>query len=69
MLQDSVSLGRVFRLWLPLAASWLLMGVELPMLQVFVNRMDDAKIHLAAYGSIAFAIALVIEGPIIQLLV
>lgn len=67
-MQDSVTLGRVFRLWLPLAASWLLMGIELPILQTFVNRMDDPKIHLAAYGSIAFAIALVIEGPIIQLL-
>lgn len=44
------------------------MGVELPMLQIFINRLDDAKIHLAAYGSVAFAIALVIEGPIIQLL-
>jgi hypothetical protein len=44
------------------------MGVELPMLQIFINRLDEAKIHLAAYGSVAFAIALVIEGPIIQLL-
>jgi len=44
------------------------MGVELPLLQIYINRLDEPTIHLAAYGSIAFAIALVIEGPIIQLL-
>lgn len=53
---------------MPLAASWLLMGIELPVLQYFVSQLDAPKIHLAAYGSVAFAIALVIEGPIIQLL-
>lgn len=44
------------------------MGAEVPLLQVFVNRLEDPKIHLAAYGSVAFSIALVVEGPIIQLL-
>jgi hypothetical protein len=58
----------VFRLWLPLAASWMLMGIEIPMLTAFVARLPEEEIQLAAYGSVAFAIALVIEGPIIQLL-
>jgi progressive ankylosis protein len=66
--QAPVTLGRVFRLWFPLAASWLLMGVELPLFTIFIARLEAARIHLAAYGSLAFAIALVIEGPIIQLL-
>jgi progressive ankylosis protein len=64
----SVTLGRVFRLWFPLAASWLLMGVELPLFTIFIARLEAPQINLAAYGSLAFAIALVIEGPIIQLL-
>lgn len=46
----------------------MLMGVEIPMLTAFVARLPAEEIQLAAYGSVAFAIALVIEGPIIQLL-
>ncbi|MBC8404437.1 MAG: hypothetical protein H8E15_04370 [Planctomycetes bacterium] len=65
---ELVTTKRVFRLWLPLASSWMLMGIEIPMLTAFVARLPDDRIHLAAYGSVAFAIALVIEGPIIQLL-
>lgn len=66
--EEPVTVSRVFRLWLPLAASWMLMGVEIPMLTAFVARLPEEGIQLAAYGSVAFAIALVIEGPIIQLL-
>lgn len=44
------------------------MGIEIPMLTAFVARLPAEDIQLAAYGSVAFAIALVIEGPIIQLL-
>ncbi len=44
------------------------MGVEIPMLTAFIARLPEEGVQLAAYGSVAFAIALVIEGPIIQLL-
>lgn len=64
----TVTLRRVVRLWLPLAASWAMMGVELPLLTAVVARMDDPRVHLAAYGSVVFPISLVIEGPIIMLL-
>ena len=63
-----VTLGRVFRLWWPLAASWLLMGVELPMFSAVVARLPEEKIHLAAFSSMVFPIALVVEGPIMMLL-
>ncbi len=63
-----MKLSRVYRLWAPLAASWLLMGTELPLFTIFIARLADPEIQLAAYGSVAFAIALVVEGPIIQLL-
>lgn len=59
---------RIARLWWPLAASWLLMGVELPMVAAVMSRLEDPKVQLAAYGSVVFPIALVIEAPIIMLL-
>ena len=63
-----VDLQRVARLWLPLAASWLLMAVEQPMLTATMGRMADEKVQLAAWGSVVFPIALVVEAPIIMLL-
>ena len=60
--------SRVVRLWAPLAASWALMAVELPMLTAVVARLPDDKVQLAAYGSLVFPVSLVVEGPIIMLL-
>lgn len=64
----TVDLRRVVRLWWPLAASWLLMGVELPLVTAVVARLSNPEINLAAYGSIVFPVALVVEAPIIMLL-
>lgn len=64
----SLSTGRIFRTWWPLAASWLLMGAELPALSAIVARLPNPEINLAAYGGIVFPIALIIESPIIMLL-
>ncbi|TVR53235.1 MAG: hypothetical protein EA425_03700 [Puniceicoccaceae bacterium] len=63
-----MEVGQVRRAWLPLAASWLLMGVELPVVSAVVARMADPAINLAAYGGVVFPVALVIESPIIMLL-
>ena len=65
---NPLSLKRIFKVWLPLAASWLLMGVELPVLTAFVARLAEPEINLAAYGGIVFPLALIIEAPIIMLL-
>jgi hypothetical protein len=59
---------RILGAWWPLAASWLLMGAELPMLAAVVARLPDPERHLAAYGSLVFPIAVTIEAPIIMLL-
>lgn len=48
--------------------SWALMGAEGPLFTWFVASMADQKINLGSFGSVAFPIALVIEGPIIMLL-
>lgn len=61
-------LNRIFRTWWPLAASWVLMGAELPALSAVVARLPEPEINLAAYGGIVFPIALIIESPVIMLL-
>ena len=68
MINSHQPLSRIFKVWLPLAASWLLMGMELPILSAVVARLADPKINLAAYGGIVFPIALIIEAPVIMLL-
>ena len=64
----TISLKDVYRLWFPLAGSWLLMGIESPMLAAFVARMVSPEITLATWGSLVYPISLVVEGPIIMLL-
>lgn len=65
--QAPLSLGRIVRAWWPLAASWMLMGLELPAVSAVVARLPEPQINLAAYG-IVFAISMIIESPIIMLL-
>jgi hypothetical protein len=59
---------RVVVTWWPLAASWLLMAVEGPMMSAVVARLADPEISLAAWGGIIWPLALLIESPIIMLL-
>ena len=59
--------NRVLRLWLPLAAMWLLMSLEQPTLSAVIARLADPKLNLAAYG-LTFSMALIIESPIIMFL-
>jgi hypothetical protein len=55
-------------MWWPLAASWLLMGCELPAASAVMARMADPKVSLAAYGGVVFPLALLLESPVIMLL-
>lgn len=59
---------RVFAIWWPLAGSWLLMAVELPLLAVAMTRLPGGELHLAAFGSLVYPLSLLIEAPIIMLL-
>lgn len=54
--------------WWPLAASWLLMSAEQPTIAAVVARLGEPEVHLAAWGGVVFAFALVIEAPIIMML-
>ena len=62
-----LSYGKIFRFWLPLALTWLMMSAEGPFLAAIIARMTAEKINLAAYG-VAFAFALVAESPVIMLM-
>lgn len=60
--------SHILRVWLPLAASWLFMAGEMPLVTAFVPRLPDPVVNLAAYGSVVFAISVLIESPVIMLL-
>ena len=64
---NSLTLGKVFWFWLPLAAMWLMMGIEHPIITALIARLPDPEQNLAAFG-ITFSMALIIESPIIMLL-
>ena len=64
----NLTTSAVLSTWWPLAASWLLMGIEIPMLNAAVARLGDAELNLAAFGGVVFPIALVVEAPIIMML-
>jgi hypothetical protein len=59
---------KIFLTWLPLAASWLLMGVEMPFITAVLARLENPEISLATHGGIVFPLALIIEAPVIMLL-
>jgi hypothetical protein len=66
--QSELPLNRIFKTWWPLAASWLLMGIELPAVSATMARLADPEINLAAYGGVVFPLSLIVEAPIIMLL-
>jgi len=59
---------RVFNTWWPLAASWLLMSLELPIINAVIARLANPEISLAAFGGVMYPLALIIESPIVMLL-
>ena len=65
---SALTRGRILRTWWPLAVSWLLMGLEGPLLSLVVARLANPEIHLAAYGGVVFPLAMFIEAPIVMLL-
>lgn len=58
----------VAAVWWPLAASWLFMALELPLVSAALARLERPEIQLAAFGGIVFPVMLLIESPVIMLL-
>ena len=57
----------LFRFWLPLQATWLMMSLEGPFLAAVIARLPEPKFNLAAYG-VAFALAILVEAPVIMMM-
>lgn len=65
--QPSLPLRRIVRTWGPLAASWLLMTSELPLISAVIARLEHQEINLAAWG-VVFSISTLIQAPSTMLL-
>jgi Na+-driven multidrug efflux pump len=62
-----LTLGRIFRFWIPMAGTWLMMSVEGPFVAAIIARLTEPKYNLAAFG-VAFAVAILVESPVIMIL-
>ena len=60
-------LSRIFRIWWPLAAGWLLLTIEIPIYTAIIARLAEPKINLAAWG-VAFPLVLILATPGLSLL-
>ena len=61
-------LRTIFVTWWPLAASWLFMSVEQPLVGALIARLADPTVQLAALGGVVFPLSWLIEAPIMMLL-
>ncbi len=69
MTDDStLHIGTVYQRWWPLALSWMMMAVAVPLILAVIGRFPDQEIHLSAYGSFALPIGLFFEAPVLMLL-
>lgn len=57
----------IFKMWWPLAATWLLMALEGPFVSALIARQTNAIIELGAFG-VVYALGLVLEAPVIMLM-
>ncbi len=64
---ETVTQRRIFWFWLPLAAMWIMMAIEQPLVSGVMARLPDPALNLAAFG-VTFALALLVEGPVVMLL-
>jgi hypothetical protein len=65
--KESLTYKKIFIFWVPLAATWLMMAAEGPILAAIIARLTDPKFNLAAFG-VAFSFGVLIESPIIMLM-
>lgn len=66
-MNQRTSISAIFRFWLPLQTTWLMMAVEGPLLTAIIARLAEPKLNLAAYG-VAFALAIMVEAPVIMMM-
>ncbi len=64
---SGLTFKKIFRFWVPLSATWLMMSAEGPFLSAVIARMSNPEYNLAAFG-VAFSFAMIIEAPVILLM-
>ncbi|NKB88074.1 MAG: hypothetical protein GKS06_07640 [Acidobacteria bacterium] len=64
----STTINDVVAVWWPLAASWLFMALEAPIVSAALARLANPEIQLAALGGVVYPLMLIIESPVIMLL-
>ena len=64
---EQLTTRKIFKFWLPLAGTWLMMSLEGPFIAAIIARLVDPKFNLAAYG-VAFSFALIVEAPVIMMM-
>ena len=64
---EPLTYPRIAAFWVPLAGTWLMMAAEGPYLAAIIARLDRPTENLAAFG-VAFALAIIIEAPVIMLM-
>jgi hypothetical protein len=57
----------ILAFWGPLAATWLMMATEGPLLAAVIARLPEPTYNLAAHG-VAWALAILVEGPVMMLM-
>ena len=67
LMNNRITTSGIFRFWLPLQTTWLLMATEGPLLTAIIARLAEPKLNLAAYG-VAFALAIMVEAPVIMMM-
>jgi len=64
--ESQLTVKKIFWFWVPLAAMWIVMAIEHPMITAMIARIPNAEINLAAFG-LSFSLSLIMESPIIML--
>ena len=67
MRAEPLTYRRIAAFWLPLAGTWVMMAAEGPYLAAIIARLEQPIENLAAFG-VAFALAIIIEAPVIMLM-
>ncbi len=63
-----ITIRKIFSTWWPLAASWLLMAAEGPLVSAIIARLENPELNLAAFGSVAEPLRSLTSAPLIMLL-
>lgn len=64
---ENLNAWKIFKFWIPLSITWLMMATEGPLVAAVIARLAFPTYNLAAYG-VAFAIALLVEAPVVMII-